>query len=59
MADPETVREGYLQRLEELQAFYRQETSRINADYLTLPSDESLEEGLVSYLRLREAHQNR
>jgi uncharacterized protein (DUF58 family) len=59
MADPETVREAYLQRLNELQDFYRRELRRIDVDYVPLSSDESLQKGLIKYLRIREAHQNR
>jgi hypothetical protein len=55
LADPEVVRRTYLQRVQELCSFFREEAAGLEVDYHLLPSDSPLERALVQYLARREA----
>lgn len=54
VADPDNVRDAYLDRINELCTFYREEAAGMEIDYHLLPSDHDAEEALVHYLMQRE-----
>ncbi|MFW6457394.1 MAG: DUF58 domain-containing protein [Planctomycetota bacterium] len=54
LADPQSVRDSYLERIQELQTFYQRESNRMDIDYHLISSDESLDEALIQYLHRRE-----
>ena len=53
MAVPGSVREGYLERMQGLIAFYRRELGLAGIDYCLLDTSQPLELGLMAYLMTR------
>ncbi|MBS3763255.1 MAG: DUF58 domain-containing protein [Planctomycetes bacterium] len=55
LADPETTRQQYQERVDELKRFYRDKMARMEQEYHFLRTDSPLEQSLVHYLARREA----
>lgn len=55
LVDADRVRRSYLERVEEMRAFFRREFARAGADYAELDTSEPLDKALAVYLLRRKA----
>lgn len=55
LADTNRVRRAYVERMEDLRAYFRRELKRTGADYAELDTSEPLDKALGVYLRRRKA----